>query len=517
MKKLPSLYQDLILTFVSSLVLSLGIAVVEPKPFLQSWLATNLLLWLVFFILFRLWRGFQGGRKLILLMVITFFSRLLLGVFVTSALPQIGFDTEVENAGYLYSDAYRRDLHSFTLAQSDAPLVTSFSNDAGSDQYGGLMFLTAAVYRLFNLESPHPLLITILASFVMTAGLAFLLDGLRRRWGNTVALAAGWFYALYPEGVLLGSSQMREPFLIGLFCVAFWAVVNWKEKTGQKLLIFMLCAVFSLAFSLPFGAILVGLLVAYGLVEWIAVHPSQRVRRFGLLLLAALGVVGLIAGWMWLKPTLYYDAFITRSSSGNITVLLERMGEKWQMPFITFYGITQPFLPGALTDPSLPFWRITSIVRALGWWFMLPFLPYGFFALWKARSKSDRWALLLIVVALIGWILISALRAGGDMWDNPRYRALLIPWFGLLFGWCWQRFQQGHLSWFLRWVGAELVFFLVFLFWYFFRYQIIHRYIGFFQMIQVILVGAGLILFSGLVSDFLKRRARHLSEKGGTK
>ena len=517
MKKLPSLYQDLILTFVFSLLLSLGIAVGEPKPFVQSWVATNLLLWLVFFILFRLWRGFQGGRALAILMAITFFSRLILGVFVTTALPHIGFDTETENAGYLYSDAYRRDLHSLALAQSDAPLVTSFSNDAGADQYGGLMFLTAAIYRLFDLQSPHPLLITILAAFAMTGGLAFLMDALRRRWGNRIALAAGWFFALYPEGVLLGSSQMREPFLIGLFCVAFWAVVTWKEKTRKKLLLFLLSAALSLAFSLPFGAILIGLLVAYGLVEWIVIHPSQRVKRFGLLALVALGVVGFIGGWLWLKPTLYYDAFITRTSSGNITVLLERMGEKWQMPFITFYGITQPFLPGALTDPSLPFWRTTSIVRALGWWLMLPFLPYGFFALWKARSKSDRWALLLIVVALIGWTLISALRAGGDMWDNPRYRALLIPWFGLLFGWCWQRFQEGHFGWFLRWVGAELVFFLVFLFWYFFRYQIIKSYIGFFQMIQVILAGAGLILLSGLVSDFLKLRSSRRSSKEGHK
>jgi hypothetical protein len=125
--------------------------------------------------------------------------------------------------------------------------------------------------------------------------------------------------------------------------------------------------------------------------------------------------------------------------------------------------------------------------------------------------------LLLIVVALIGWTLISALRAGGDMWDNPRYRALLIPWFGLLFGWCWQRFQEGYIGWFLRWVGAELVFFLVFLFWYFFRYQIIKSYIGFFQMIQVILAGAGLILLSGLVSDFLKLRSSRRSSKEGHK
>ncbi len=379
-----------------------------------------------FFIRFRLGRGFQGGRALALLMAITFFSRLILGVFVTTALPHIGFDTETENAGYLYSDAYRRDLHSLALAQSDAPLVTSFSNDAGADQYGGLMFLTAAIYRLFDLQSPHPLLFTILAAFAMTGGLAFLMDALRRRWGNRIALAAGWFFALYPEGVLLGSSQMREPFLIGLFCVAFWAVVTWKEKTRKKILLFLLSAALSLAFSLPFGAILIGLLVAYGLVEWIVIHPSQRVKRFGLLALVALGVVGFIGGWLWLKPTLYYDAFITAPVPETSQYYWNGWVRNGRCRLSLSMELPNPFF--RRVDGSLSaILAYHVLVRALGWWLMLPFLPYGLFALWKARSKSDRWVLLLIVVALIGWTLISALRAGGDMWDNPRYRALLIP------------------------------------------------------------------------------------------
>jgi len=506
MKKLSPLKLDILISFAASLVISLVMAAFQPPPFFSAWYGADLLLWLSFFLLLRTWRYLQGGKLLAAIMLVTFFSRLLLGLFIYVALPDIGFDNEVENAGYVYSDAYVRDSQALTLARGEDPLSVIFTERQGADQYGGLMYLSASVYRYFSLDELRPLLTTILAALIMTAGVAFLFDAVKRRWGGKAALVAGWFLALYPEGVLLGSSQMREPFLIGLFCIAFWAVVTWREKTAQKFLFFVLPMGISLIFSLPFGLILTGLLVAFGLVEWLSTQQSRKTRRIGLLVLAVMGVLGLISGWMWLKPTLYYDAFMTRVNSGNITVLLERMGEQWHIPFITIYGVTQPFLPGALTDPSLPFWRTTAIIRALGWWFVIPFIPYGFFALWKAKPKSDRWGLLLINLALIAWILVSALRAGGDMWDNPRYRALLIPWFAVLVGWCWQHIREGHLAWFLRWVGVELVFFVVFFLWYMFRYQVIRNYIGFFDMIKVILAGSAVILLSGLIWDYVKWR-----------
>ncbi len=508
MMKLSSLKLDILLSFAASLLLSLVLAAFQPAPFFSAWFGANLLLWLSFFLLLRTWRFFGSGKVLAALLLVTFFTRLLLGVFLHAALPSIGYDNAAENAGYVYSDAYLRDTQALLLARGEESLFTAFGEES-VDQYGGLMFLSAAVYRHFNLNDSRPLFITILSALTMTAGLAFLFDALRKRWGEKVALAAGWFYALYPEGILLGSSQMREPFLIGLFGIAFWALITWREKLRWKALIFTITVALSMIVSAPFGAILAGALLAFWLVEWLTHQPSRKIRRAGLLVLVLAGVAGAFAGWLWLKPTLYYDAYLTRISSGNITALLEIMGEKWQMPFITIYGIVQPFLPGALTDPSLPFWRTTAIIRALGWWFVLPFLPYGFFALWKARPKSDRWGLLVIVLALFGWILVSSLRAGGDLWDNPRYRALLIPWFALLVGWCWQRLRSGHLAWFLRWVGMVLVFFVVFFMWYLFRYQVIKEYIGFFDMIRVILAGWAVILLTGIWDIYKYIKGKH--------
>jgi len=504
MKKLSITTRDILLSFAASLVISLVTAVFLSKPFFSAWYGSWLLLWLCFFLGLKIWRFFHGGRLLAALMLVTFFSRLFLGLFTYTALPQIGFDNDVENAGYAYSDAYNRDTQALVWARREGPLTAIFTSDESPDQYGGLLFLSASLYHFFSVDQPRPLLTTIMAAMTMTAGLAFLYDAIKRRWGARVALVAAWFYALYPESVLLGSAQMREPFLIGLFSIAFWAVVTWREKTGQKLLFLILPMVVSIAISLPFGVILSGLLLMFGFVDWLSEQTSPRIRNIGIVVLAFAGVIALVAGWMWVKPTIYYDAFMTRASSGNMTVLLERMGEKWHIPFVTIYGLTQPFLPGALTDESLPFWRATAIIRALGWWFVIPFIPYGFFAVWKAKPRSDRWSLVFIVLALGAWTLVSSIRAGGDLWDNPRYRALLIPWFALLIGWCWQHIRQGHLAWFLRWVGVMLVFFSVFFLWYMYRYQVIKDYIGFFDMIRVIVVGSAVIISTGLLWDGYK-------------
>lgn len=513
MKKLLPLQQDILISFIASVIISLAMAAFQPVPFFSAWYGANLLLWLSLFLLLRTWRFFQGGRTLAVLMLVTFFTRVFLGLFIYAALPDIGFDNAAENAGYVYADAYVRDTQALTLARGKEPLTSIFTDDQSADQYGGLMFLTAMVYRFFSLDEARPVFIIILAALVMTAGLAFLFDAVRRRWNSKVALIAAWFFALYPEGILLGSSQMRESFLIGFFCIAFWAVVTWREKTAQKMIFFVIPVLLSLVISTPFGAMLAGLLVAFWLVEWLSTQRSTQIRRIGLLVLAGMGVAGLIGGWLWLKPTLYYDAYLTQTNSGFITVLLELMGEKWRMPFITIYGIVQPFLPGALTDPSLPFWRTTAIIRALGWWFVLPFIPFGFFSMWKAKPKAERWGLVLVVLALIAWVLISTLRAGGDQWDNPRYRALLIPWFAVLVGWCWQRLSEGHLAWFLRWVAVVLVFFTVFFLWYLLRYQVIKEFLNFFDMIRVILAGWAVVLLSGLAWDFIKKRKAYRKDK----
>ena len=148
----------------------------------------------------------------------------------SSPLPVFGYDEDPTNAGYLYLDAYRRDSDAWELAASDEPLGSAFQEEFATDQYGGLLSLSAGVYRVFSPDAHRPLLILILTSFFSALGLPFLWKVIDSCWGEKAANMTAWFYTLYPESVILGASQMREPMLIGLSAIAAWGVVEWKNN-----------------------------------------------------------------------------------------------------------------------------------------------------------------------------------------------------------------------------------------------------------------------------------------------
>ena len=106
-------------------------------------------------------------------------------LFLFIALPAVGYDEDPTNAGYLYLDAYRRDGDAWRLAESGEPLGMAFQEEFTTDQYGGLLSLSAAVYRVFSPDGHRPLLILILTSFAAAAGLPFLWQVVRKRWGGT--------------------------------------------------------------------------------------------------------------------------------------------------------------------------------------------------------------------------------------------------------------------------------------------------------------------------------------------
>ncbi len=514
MKKLPTIVVDLLVSLVSALIFAAATALFQPAPWVSAWLANSLLLWLSFFLGLRVWRGFGGGKALAVLMLTTFFLRLILGIFLHTALPVLGFDNEVQNAGFVYSDAYTRDTQSFELAASGDSPFSAFSRSQHADQYGGLLFISSLVYKYLSPDVSRPVLITILGALCMTIGLAFLFKGVFQHWGRTTALVAGWFYALYPEGVLLGSSQMREPFLIGLFCIGFWAVLNWRENFWQKGVIFLVSMGTAGLFSIPFGGAIIGLLVLYILIDWLSFQKSKKKQVVGWLGLLLIGGAFLAAGWVWLKPTMYYDAYLTERASGTIQALIKQLGgADWMIPFTALSGISQPLLPAALTYPSLPIWVMIMSVRAFGWYFAIPFIVFAFFAAWKSESNKENWVMVLIAVSMAAWVCVSTLRAGGDQWDNPRYRALLIPWLALLVGWTWQRLRTSRGAWFYRWLTVEIVFLLGFTNWYLNKYHILSSYIGFFLLVKLILGISSLIILSGVVSDIVKhqRNRKNLS------
>ena len=92
--------------------------------------------------------------------------RLAVGVLWFIGLPQWGYGTEQDLAGYIMSDPFTRDRVAWELAQSDQSLLNAFSGFRTADQYGGLLYLSAAYYRYLGGELHQPLQMVVITASV---------------------------------------------------------------------------------------------------------------------------------------------------------------------------------------------------------------------------------------------------------------------------------------------------------------------------------------------------------------
>ena len=113
------------------------------------------------------------NRQCGLATAVSFALRLVIGIILFAALPVYGYDEAPPNNGYLYLDAYARDTDAWQLASSGDSLLSAFQNEFRTDQYGGLLSLSAAIYRTFSPDAHRPLLILILTSFFTALGFPF--------------------------------------------------------------------------------------------------------------------------------------------------------------------------------------------------------------------------------------------------------------------------------------------------------------------------------------------------------
>jgi hypothetical protein len=225
---------------------------------------------------------------------------------------------------------------------------------------------------------------------------------------------------------------------------------------------------------------------------------------FGLIAAAAL-----VAGWMWLRSTLYYDSYTTTQQSGYVQELLRNtFNEKWMIPFTTIYGLIQPVLPAAIMEPAQMIWKIVGIFRGLGWAVALPFLFFAAFSVFNADKKQSKWLLVLFSLVFMVWVVVSSARAGGDQWDNPRYRYILLPFMSLLVAWGWNYFQETHSTWFWSWVAVFGEFFLIFMNFYLFRFAKVGIDLSFVRTVGLVIVLAVLILSGSLIGNAVKKRRK---------
>jgi hypothetical protein len=209
--------------------------------------------------------------------------------------------------------------------------------------------------------------------------------------------------------------------------------------------------------------------------------------------------VALVGGWLQ-EAVRWQTLFVKRSS--ELVRSIFRMTPSWAHGMILMaFGIAQPFLPAALLDNGLPIWRGIAIWRAIGWTVLLPFLMAVPFLIWKRSnqkgvrttldtqngtrhpsalakngsaldvSSTNRGLLISLTVAVWLGILVASLRAGGDLWDNPRYRVILISLEAALAAWAWLEVRRQESPWLRRMVVSFGIMLAWFFPWYFQRYN----------------------------------------------
>lgn len=482
--------------------------------------------------------SFVAKKTLGWIVALAFALRLAGGVATYTLLPVYGYPDSTDGlAGYTYTDAHKRDEQAWRLASSDKPITDAFSGDYSSDQYGGLLALSALVYRYLSPDAHRPLMLILLAAFVAALGVPFLWRATNQVFGEKVAWASAWIFALYPESVLLGGSAMREPYLMTLSAIAFWGFVEWQSRAGLDtsrekhrgttrpavaialsllgmLLLSPAVAVFTLIlfaswifFSRERASISWKPIIIFALVFLVGLFAlSSSLNRKGVFdTTSPMSVLN-----DWIQLSVKWNVYQIERESGWVQKLFDEMPEGARLPFVVTYGILQPVLPATLVVPTLPIWKIIYVLRALGWYALLPLLILSTKAgaslpVEAKRGQNSRSVFIWLSLLVWTWILLAALRGGGDQWDNPRYRTIMFMWQALVAGyvWVWQRETRN--AWFARVIACEIVFILIFAQWYASRYFYVGGQLPFAVMIALIVGLWGVVLGGGWWLD--KRRA----------
>jgi hypothetical protein len=363
------------------------------------------------------------------------------------------------------SDAFNRDKAAWELAKSDDSLLIAFSDYHNVDQYGGMLYGSAFIYRFLGGDNHHPLQIVVITAAVSALTVLFAWGFAYKTWNGFVAGVAAWIVALFPDAVLLGSSQMRESILMTLVAIGFYGFVRaWEDHSLRNNIWLVAPILIALPLSPLFGVMLAGMLGAYALV----LGGSRLVKYWRVwAVLAVLVLIGMVVIAVfgeqilpgsasdpisllqrWLKQAGRWQAYNAEHASGWMQKIF-RSSPAWMHNwFLLIYGVVRPFLPAALFDSAALIWQGIAVWRSLGWTLILPFLVTAPFISWQ----RDGWRSPAVGLSILVWIgiFLSSYRGGGDQWDNPRYRVIWIGLQATLTAWVWITLRQEKSAWLRR-------------------------------------------------------------------
>ncbi len=496
-------YRVLLIVVASVILLPLALAWVSTGAitlsvflsFVALFVMAIALFWLCFLIL----DPDNPPRWILLLTLGAILFRLSLGVTWYTALPVAGYDTEVQQSGYVMEDAFNRDAAAWDLAKSDQSLLFAFQGFSSTDQYGGLLFLSAAIYRYLAADIHLPLLIVLLSATVSGLAVLFTWACAQRIWGKRIASIAAWGVALYPEAALLGSSQMREAFTVFLVPLALYGLLRWREK--RKLANIILLAA-PIALSVPItwaftpSLILILVLVYLALSEWKILRSWKSWAVIAVILVLVVIALNFVVNVqdLWLVQSAKWQTYISANASGWIARQFDRLPIYGQIPFLVIYGVFRPILPAALVDTGPTIWAAIGIWRAMGWTLLLAMLVYASYLAFKYKE----WLRVPGALLISSWIvtIAASYRGGGDLWDSPRYRSAFAAIQVLLASWAWVRYQETKDPWLRRAVVGIALMVVWFIPWYLRRYTAFDwPIVELYQVIGLGIVSAVLFVF----------------------
>ena len=475
------------------------------------------------------WKWGGKGKMLAAMMFLAFAARLGFGLATVNLLPIYGHpDERREQKGYLFDDAWRRDAEAWAIVeQEDISFKDSLFRDYHNDQYGGLTAMTLWLYKYFSPDARRYTVIMLIGNFFAALGVPFLWKALRGRWGNRAGLIGTWIYTLYPDSLFFAGAPMREPFLNGIVCAAFWALSTYREHKIHSIDVLVACIVCCLPFSSMVSGVLVGITVFWIWAEML-IPRSKKWLWGGIILMVLCILSAVIVALPAFKNWVHYDIFTTENASGWVEKVVGEIGGQFRALFVAVYGLTQPVLPAIAVYPVAPacdlahgpcttiYWKVAGIFRAAGWYMLVPFLFYAIFSTLRIKDKREKTLMVVNAIFVLVWLFISSLRAGGDQIDNPRYRVIFLPWLAFMAAWGIDYALKLRDWWLIRWIAIEVIFLGFFTQWYYSRYSgdAIRRY-PFWRTVIYICVCSAAVFATGIIEKIRNKKSEIRNNRQG--